>query len=217
MEIISNPQIRREILETLRFRYLESTKESRAPGIHLTQLVYCLTRSFYNVIKPLPPNDMEIMLFSLGFGLENILLRENSRVKAGEKDGIHYSPDFIPLSGGLAELKTTRASEGKLFPETWLEQILGYMYAERLEYYDLVVLHLLGNYKPPFPSIVGYRITPTADELVRNWDRLTMRRDVLVKAFVAGEAPAPGKWCKDWEPKYCRYGFKCSPKCKGGN
>lgn len=207
MQITPNPVIEKELLDVLRARYI--TTEGRAEGIHLSDLIYCLTKSYHRITDPLPATDQEVMLFSLGFGLENMLLRDESRVSPGCKDGIHYSPDFIPLTAGRAELKTTRASTTRDLPETWVEQIKGYAYAEGLLTYDLVVLHMLGNYKPPFPVIKGYQLTFSQEELVEQWQRFLSRRFVLDTCLHDAIPPDPLHWCKDWECKYCTYRIRC--------
>ena len=203
---VQNKQIERELLDALVQKYITSRERS---GIHVSHLIYCLTKSYYELTDPLPPTDNEVMLFSLGFGLENLLLREESHSVTGELDGIKYSPDFVPLSSGKAELKTTRMSTGKAFPETWLEQIMAYSYAEKLLQYDLVVLHITGNYKPPFPQIAGYRLTFEQIELDNNWANLLKRKMVLVVALESKTPPPHGVWCKDWECKFCRYYMRC--------
>lgn len=207
-----NKQIEREILDALTLKYITSRSRDT---IHVSHLIYCLTKGYYELTDPLPPTDNEVMLFAIGFGLENILLREESHVETGEVDGIKYSPDFVPLSAGKAELKTTRQATGKPFPETWLEQIMAYSYAEKLLEYDLVVLHITGNYKPPFPQIVGYRLTFEQVELDANWANLLKRKMVLTVALETKTPPPARVWCKVdnkgvyWECKFCRYAIRC--------
>lgn len=209
-----NPVIEREILDELRRKYIDESWQDRARGIHLTNLIYCLTRSFYGFTDPLPPSDKEVMLFALGFGLEAVLLREGSKMPPGEKDGIHYSPDFIPLRSAqvVGELKTTRMSYDKTkLPETWLEQVMGYCYAEGLSSCDIAVLHMLGNYKPPFPTMRGWHFEFDPDELQNHWNNMLDRKDVLLNALATGEPPMPKQFCKDWECQYgpCRYSLRC--------
>lgn len=206
MEQQKNQQVEREILDALIKKYITSRTRDT---IHVSHLVYCLTKGYHELTNSLSPTDQEVMLFALGYGLERVLLREESHAEAGEVDGIKYSPDFVPLSGGKAELKTTRQSVGKEFPETWMEQIMAYCYAEKLTNYDLAVLHIVGNYKPPFPCIAGYRLTFTQEELDANWANLLKRKMVLVVALETKTPPPPKVWCKDWECKYCRYKIRC--------
>ena len=212
MEQQKNPQVEREILDALSKKYVTSRTRDT---IHVSHLIYCLTKGYHELTNPLPPNDQELMLFSLGYGLENVLLREESHSESGKMDGIEYSPDFVPLSGGKAELKTTRMATGKEFPETWIEQISAYCYCEKLLVYDLAVLHIVGNYKPPFPCIAGYRLTFEQTELDANWANLLKRKMVLDVALETKTPPPAKLWCKvdnkgvSWECIHCRYKIRC--------
>ena len=213
MKQIPNQLIEREILSELRRKYIDEDWTDRAKGIHLTNLMYCLTRSWYGFTDPLPVSDREVLLFSIGFGLEAVLLRDGSRIPAGCCEGIHYSPDFIPLGGSkVGELKTTRMSSAKtVLPTTWIDQMMGYCYAEGVTECDLVVLHIVGSWKPTFPEVKGWHFEFTQIELNRFWADMQLRKGVLTEALVSGTPPTPYKWCQDWECTYgpCRYEVRC--------
>lgn len=230
IERIRNPQLETQALENLKASY-----EQRDNGkIHLTDLIYCLTRSYYDKTQPMPPTPEELMLFSLGFGLQRILVPKEQEAQEIECDGITLSPDFISVGGELAELKTTRMStrqrtqdgqwEDKDFPETWVEQMMGYCYAnqqcnvmaglqppDQLEdmEYDLLVLHMLGNYAPPFPQLIGWRLKFTQQELEDFWQYIQYRKLVLEEALRDQKPPTPYSWNRDWECKSCRYKMQC--------
>lgn len=222
MEKIENPELSRLILDHLADLY--NIKRKRE-GIHLSTLIYCLTRSFFDQLAPVEPTDEEVMLFSLGYGLQDVLTPGQAETPVYDKDGITFSPDFtlrvegtlpkstrgaptVPLR--LVELKTTRMSSGKEdFPETWLEYIMGGCYMQGINEYELSVLHMLGNYKPPFPQIKSYKLIFTAEELDDNWKYLLGRKAIYEAALADNQPPVPFTYCKEWECKNCRYKMQC--------
>jgi len=211
MNLAPNPALAKQVLELLKQEY-----EMEKPLPHLTELVYCLTKSYYDREKPLPPTEREILLFALGFGLERLLLKHQRKSVVGELDGIHYSPDFMAFTDLPAELKTTRASSSRFgtefFPETWKRQILGYMKATEVTEYELVVLFLMGNWKPPFPDIVSYRISAEQDEIDRNWSWLQQRKIIYLNAIKLKVTPPAKVFAEDWECRECRYSIRCEVK-----
>jgi hypothetical protein len=116
--------------------------DEEKPLSHLTELVYCLTRSYLQRIDPSPPTPDEILLFMSGIGLERVLLKGHRQHIRGECEGIHYDTDFLDYDGRVAEFKTTRMSSKKPpeeFSEGWKRQILGYLYAHILEYANRIM------------------------------------------------------------------------------
>ena len=208
MELINNPKLANEVLEQLKQEY---TIEKPLP--HLTELIYCLTRSYYDRTSPVPPTQREIMLFSLGWGLERLLLKQQRKIESGLSEGIYFSPDFLAFTDLPGELKTTRSSSAKFgtgfFPETWKRQILGYMKCLGVTEYELVVLFMMGNYRPPFPDIASYRIVSDEREINLNWSWLQMRKDVYMNCLEHKVAPPAGVFCEGWECKDCRYWIRC--------
>ena len=178
----------------------------------MTELIYCLTSSYYKRIDPIPNTDKNNLLMGLGIGLERVFVAEGARAQAGTKDGIDYSPDFwfgpIP-----SELKTTRMSMKKSitrdFPETWIQQIRGYCYCIGENTYGLASVHLLGDYKPPFPDIYSVKFTFDDAELKENWDYLLYRKDAYIESFARQVPPIAKRWCQSWECKNCQYIGRC--------
>ena len=208
MIISQDPEIVREILDRLVDEYVEEK-----PYPHVTQLIYCLTRSYFDITQGTQPTDDELMLFAVGWGLERVLLE--SHAEPGEKDGISYSPDFVTLRGAKAELKTTRMSSKKTagpeyeLPEGWVKQIMAYCYANGSLRYQLVVLHLMGNYAPPFPRLAGLTLEFNEDELSENWSWILSRRLILDQALYEKVIPVPFTYNMSWECKYCRHKIVC--------
>lgn len=214
-QLITNQELVKEIYSMLTEEYI-----TEKPIPHLTELIYCLTRSYDDRINSLPPTDEELMLWVVGFGLERVLLKRFDRPEAKTKDGISYHIDFLNLKAGGAEMKSTRASinthEKEGLPESWLRQIGGYCYAEGWIEFDLLVLYLMGNYKPPFPKLVGMKLEFTAAELIDNWQYLMQRQHAYMWHITHGIRPEPYKWNMHWECQYCRYSVACEVITKGG-
>lgn len=224
MQKIENPEMSRLILNHLSDLY--KIKEKRE-GIHLSTLVYCLTRSFFDQLAPVEPTDEEVMLFSLGFALQDVLTPSKAVTPVYEKDGITFSPDFVlELEAGkpqpflakggtltplkYVELKTTRMSSSKEdLPETWIEYIQGGCYMRGVNEYELAVLYMMGNWHPPFPEIKSYKLIFDDEELQSNWKRLLDRKDVYEEAIRTTQPPHPFCHNKEWECKNCRYILQC--------
>jgi len=210
MEKIEDPELSRAILSHLAELY--KLKEVRQ-GIHLSTLIYCLTKGFFDYVAPIEPTDEEVMLFSLGLGLQDVLTPTQAEAPIYEENGITFSPDFVlKLSepARYVELKTTRMSSSREdLPETWLEYIKGGCYMRRINQYELSVLFMLGNYKPPFPQIKSFKLVFTQEELEENWTYLLGRLLVYQQALRINRPPAPFEHCKDWECKNCRYKLQC--------
>ena len=203
---------------------------------HVTELIYCLTRSYLNRFHPLPPTPQETLLFAVGVGLEKRLLVGHRQQITGEKDGIHYATDFLDYGGLPGELKTTRISAktasrwlcvtgtpakakgGSIFdmPETWRKQILAYLYCNGATEGTLGVLFLMGNHAPPFPSLRAWHIEATPEELEANWQWLLERKEAYLMFVEEKKMPPPYHFNLDWECKNCRYKVFCEAKKAAG-
>jgi len=211
MERIPNPELDRLILDHLAEKY--KIKQPRE-GIHLSTLVYCLTRSFFDTRGAVEPTDEEVMLFSLGLGLQDVLTPAGAETPVYELDGIMFSPDFVLRiqSEQYCELKTTRMSlkrAKEALPETWIEYIMGGCYMRQVNTYELSGLYMMGNYAPPFPQIYSETLRFTDEELLLNWDHIIQRRDDYLDCLAKNTPPTPYVYCKDWECNYCRHKMTC--------
>src|SRR3970040_1897685 len=153
------------------------------PFPHLTELIYCLTKSFYQRFAPLSATTQESLIFTMGVGLEQVLLRPHKQHQSGELDGIHYEADFLDYRDDVGELKSTRLSSKKGpedFPEAWKQQLLGYMKPLGKTEATLAVFHALGNYRPPFPDLKVWHGVATQEEIDSNWQWLQDRKAVYL-------------------------------------
>lgn len=216
MKRIDNPELKRRILDHLAELY--NIKERREPN-HLSSYVYCRTKGFFDQKQTAEPTDEEVMMFALGYGLQDVLTPRNAAAPVYNKHGVIYRPDMsfsIPTAEveQLVELKTTRKSAkfhylDEHIPETWMEYMKGGCYIQGTNRYDLAVLYMMGNYSPPFPDIYCDTFEFTQKELDENWLEIMNRKMVLDTALSSSQLPEPFKNCRDWECKYCRYLMVC--------
>lgn len=210
MLIESYPELEAQVWEWLR-RRMKELSGPRSSGIHMTELIYCLTKTYYDRLENQPVTNEGNLLMGLGIGLERLFIPEEMRATPKSRDGIEYSPDFWFGNHGLCELKTTRQginrARNRDFPDTWIQQIKGYCYAENQTDYGLVIVHLVGEYQKngfqPLMSAWKFQFEP--DELKQIWDYFLFRRQALFTAFSQQVAPTPYRWCQEWECKYCQY------------
>lgn len=231
MRFDQNPQLKRELLDRLRSKYL-----TEKPLPHLTEVLYCLTRSYFDRRDPLPPSDQELLYFAVGFGLEEVLLRDkNSEApESEERNGLWLTPDYVTLSGGELDLKSTAnysLPDGTPkfgWPETWIEQFQAYAYHMSLR--GLTVM-TQDETLAALPETVEYSVgvlylhtrtievgtfTFTKQELLDNWERVRGRLAVYMLSHSLSQVPEPFQWNKNWECKNCRYLIRCQTINRGG-
>jgi len=182
-------------------------------NIHLTDLVFCLRRSFFRRRVNIPPTDHEVLLWLSGRAHHGLLEPQVREVKL-ERDGIIGTADGIELVDRtviIQEVKTTRSSSkhSVLEQKHWLVQGMGYCSLAGADILVLIVLHLLGNWRPPFPELRAWRITFTKNELEDNWCYLLARRDILVDSLERGIAP-DFRHHYNFECKSCALADACS-------
>jgi hypothetical protein len=208
----SNPELAKQMLDHLTSQY--KILEVREPN-HLSTFVSCLTKGFLDQKQAVDPTEEEIMLFVLGYGLQDVLTPKDATTPIYNRDGIVYRPDFfLPnINCKLNEIKTTRKSSKKHeedIPETWLTYMMGGCFITDETKYNLIVLYLMGGYSPPFPQApLCDTFTFEIEELVDNWHNILHRKYILDTALKENKLPTPFEYCYSWECKYCRYRMIC--------
>lgn len=217
MNRVENPELKRKILDHLIDQY--QLKEKREPN-HLSTYIYCRTKAYFEQ-QPgsIEPTEQEVMLFAIGYGLQDVLTPKSAKAPVYNQGGIIYRPDMVfhPTHTeveNLVELKTTRMSAKKHWepdhiPVTWLDYMMGGCYLRKTTKYDLIILYLMGGYNPPFPELYCDTFEFTPEEIGENWAKLQQRKEVLDESLAIGVPPEPYKNCYDWECKYCRYKMVC--------
>lgn len=189
---------------------------------HVTELIYCLTRSWYNRICPLPPVPKETMLFVVGVGLEKVLLKPHRQHLEGECDGIYYDMDFLDYFDHAGEMKSTRISLEKFLermPVTWERQVLSYLHTSRNVEVTLAVIHLMGSYKPPFPDFMCWHGEAAIEEIAAHWRWMLRRKEAYMASIESKEPLPPFSTNENWECGYCSYKMICDARqiaIKGG-
>ena len=214
MRRVDNPELRVQIINHLADLY--KIREVREPG-HLSSYVTCRTRSFLDQQQTTEPTEEEVLLFTLGFALQDVLTPKNMEPPLYHYDGIIYSPDMtISASEAerLVELKTTRKSAKYHYmedaiPETWQVYMKGGCKIRGTNQYDLIILYMMGDFSPPFPMIYCDTFTFSDEEIEENWKILTYNKSILDTALLTGSPPVPFQNCYEWECKYCRYKLVC--------
>ena len=209
MEKIEAPELEQAIIDHLAGLYSIHVKRE---GLHLSSLIGCLTKSFFNEVNYTRPTNEETMLFALGYGLQDVLTPEQAVAPLYELEDITYSPDYqIKLSNDItAEIKTTRAGSDKDLSESWIKYMKGGCYILGIKEYHLAVLYMMGNWKPPMPELRVYKLTFETEELEDNWAWITERKEVYSHALEINRPPTPFRYCEDWECKFCRLKMQCS-------
>ncbi|KKL78715.1 hypothetical protein LCGC14_2022050 [marine sediment metagenome] len=179
---------------------------------HVTELIYCLTRSWYQRKKPLPFTPREVLLFATGVGLEQVLLKRHKQQIEGVLDGIGYATDFLTYEDYPGELKLTRYSAKKgpdELPSTWRRQILSYLKCNEDDRVLLAILHLMGDYGPPFPMLKAWQGKATQSEINWNWAWILERKKVYMASLETDTPPEQFTTNEDWECDNCGYKLIC--------
>lgn len=203
MKVQINDQLANATLDEL----MAEIDEDRS-GMHpsVTDLVYCLTKSYFNLHQKAKHTRKVKVFFLVGLGLERALLVARKKVETyGENEGVHYHVDS--RDEGLFELKSTRASKKKMdegdFPEAWLKQTKSYLNLLGGNQVDLGVVFLIPG------EFEVYRLTFDERELEENKLWLLSRRDEFNRAVEFGDPPESFKWNQDWECGDCQYKIVC--------
>lgn len=235
LEWREDPGAAKMILDAIRGEMGGPREMSDEP--HLTELIYCLTKSWFgrygdvfagkdiNVL----PTDEEVEIWSLGIGLEKVILAPHKRHERGVFEGIRYELDVLFGFAGLdGELKTTRISSKNLpykmdsktkqveynMPEGWEKQMLGYWWIKNQLTGDdkemlFIPWHLMGSYSPPFPQVKAWRVRPVAGAAEENWAWLQERKEIYQAHLDEGSPPEPFKYNMPYECDGCRLKLIC--------
>lgn len=236
MKWTESQALTREVLKALKSEERYGSARPPESPFHLTELIYCLTKSYMNRFGPASgkpeafmPTDQSVMLWLLGEKLEDILLESHKTSLHGMTDGISWESDVVLTDSGVTgEMKTTRKStknfpfrNGQLDVSTgWIKQLLGYMYTNALTKMAYIVWFLMGNYSPPFPELKVYEVEATWAEISENWQWVLWRKQQYEMWIERAELPTPFQYNLDapdgggasWECDYCQYRLICDAK-----
>jgi hypothetical protein len=213
-----NSELREHVLQNIR-----NTVTKNREGIHLSDCIYCIRKAYFRKMEIAPPaSDKTCLLWCTGYAFQAYLFPLDIEATV-IVDGISCTPD---ITRGI-EVKSTRLSLAKFDPaeqEAYNRQILGYCKALHVLDYDLVVMFVAGDYKPPFPSLDCWHIEATEEEVENNWNLVKGNADTIRWSLQMGVVPQPT--CMDWEWEHCEcidlcqdtlcYRRKYLGKAKGG-
>jgi len=166
------------------------------------------------------------MFYVTGLAFEKTLLQGSQRPTEGVLDGISFHTDHVEVNAEFYEIKSTRKSSNKGFEDlgkNWHKQFLSYMKTTGRTDGHFAILHLMGNYAPPFPDLIVYHVEATQKEIDDNWDWMLERLAILKTHEEAKLAPKQYKYRvvdwggadKDFECGDCPYAAMCSMREQG--
>ena len=209
MKFVKNDLIRKELLEVLSNEM--GRKDWLDRGLHVTDMIYCLTKAAYKRKNGAKNTEKEILLFAGGLGLEEAMLKGEVKTAVGVLEGLSYSVDRIDgFSGVPLEFKSTRVSPKKLeefgFKEGWQKQILSYMKGTGYREFILAVYHIFG------PDLQTFEVTATDVEVEENWAWIMERKRVYEWYQERGLMPTPFRYAEAWECASCAWKIVCEAR-----
>ncbi len=237
MKGIRNPLIEEDLLRKLWEEMDDPDRPNQWPGV--TTLIYCLTKAYYERTWPSKgkPPRQTLMLFTTGLWLEKLILGKEQNATVNELDGIWGHTDHVDIEGErVDDVKSTRTSMAGGFDKlsiAWHRQFMAYFKQEGVGKGRVIVLHLMGDYKPPFPDIAVYDLETDQQEIDDNWQWMLDRKQTLDQHLELGVAPEPytyrvADWKlglsepqpvrdkEDFECQRCPYKLMCETKTSGG-
>lgn len=207
MEWTENPQLADELL-----REIDKDLERDLPIPTVTELIYCLTKGYWDRTNRIARTPKTTCMFAIGVGLGDVMLRRLRTEVAGECEGIHYHVDFLMFDDRMGELKSTRYNTKKPpheWSSGWHKQLLSYMKVrETLEAVYAVMFVIPAEFKT-------WEVVATEQEVDQNWTWMQARRAIYMGHMddtptMAGlTMPTPFKYNESWECKGCQYETLC--------
>lgn len=210
-------------LDELVRRALEKKEHGhpREPGLHVSHLVQCRRRSWYELHgHEVPPHSIDkLIMFMMGEGHHLFLQRGLS-----EKTLRWQSPSGFWITGnvdleeqdveGNTELKTTRYSAKKMVwdMQQYIEQVCSYNVMDGMKTEARIyVFHLLGDYTgAKQASGAAWDLSFEDHELVEWRDEMDRRA-----ATILDEVPPSLDDHRDWECQYCPFLAARGGPCPG--
>ena len=201
--------VRNEFLEDqLLDRLMEDIKDTSRGHPSITDLIYCLTKSYYRLEYPdIAPSRKTKLFFVVGLGLEKALLGDRKLPTDGSYKGVYFHIDSLDYEG-VTELKSTRSKQRAPddFPGKWLQQHMGYCKTQGITDGSFAVIY------PIPPELVCWTVSYTQQEIDENWGWIQERKVIWDKAQQDKEVPTPFKYNEEWECKDCEFLMLCQAK-----
>lgn len=156
--------------------YLANRTPTRTPGFHVSTIIQNLVESVPSLAKSL---DMDAstreLMWSLGLVWETAIMEHNGWPTPPEiviENIVCNADELDPLTPRIGEIKCTWKSYRNyniLDDFRYMTQAKAYCYAWKVWKCRFWILHLNGNYRPPFPLGFTYDLEFNQQELSDNW------------------------------------------------
>lgn len=185
-------------------------KKERSRRWHrVTSLGQCNGKAYYTATGVVPRiTEQDVLRLVIGRIGHEILEIFPVKEITLEKDGITGHADI--LWGRYAEIKITWLGSKRPvdYVESWFRQIKSYAYMAGVYEYDLMTLHIMGNYKKPIgPQLKVSTLRFNEDELKANW-LVRLKKDKIITEAVETKV-LPILDPDDTECERCQYAYYC--------
>jgi len=196
MRIQRDIDLERKLMDSLRPEYKERDE------IHITELLGCLRLSWLRRKYDLETPDDKVLLYARG-GLLHARFWVPGKEELFKRDNLYGRPDgyfeeegeqIIPL-----ELKSTiKQIKNDSDIEFYLPQLLCYMYLVDSTVGYFGVFQIIDYENKRKPSLKGWRIECTKEELKEHWRKMKERRDILISHLVEDKPPSKDTCYWEW-------------------
>ena len=220
MIFTENPVAADTLIETV-WRSREAAHD-RGEGVHISDLIYCLRKSWYRrqkYVEPALPPQIKLKLL-LGEGLGTLLengvpeVRAALRTPYGE---LHGTIDLVQLHEGtvVCELKETRSSSNKspIDMPHYVEQIGSYCVLLETTRARLFSAHLLGDYRQAKDPVMKCWDIEFSPQELAAWERELVAR---MAAVTQPAIPPATDQHYPWECKDCAFNIQNGGECPTG-
>lgn len=216
MQFKRDESLEDELLDEMVVSFYEPDRKQ--PSV--SGMIRCITRTYYENEVSLDNKPSlsrrEKQLFYTGLALEKVALIGRQHILKGEFEGIQWHIDHLGTENDFIEFKSTRIKmvhdDNPTVSNHWQKQVLAYFKALGITQGHFVMLHVTGDYKPPFPDIRAYKVITTQEEIDANWTWIQQRAISYLKAVKEREPPTPFEWNEDWECRECPWKALCNAR-----
>lgn len=193
--------------------YYKQEFASRDRLNHVTTLLLCKRRIYYEQTRGRRVDDESVIRFMLGHGhhflIEEMIAKfpefQNYQVVTEQRlevDGITGEPDVVLVEPSgekiLVEVKTTRTA--RKIADYYVKQMKAYCYMVGTCRAYLIIFRLFNG------KFESYEYRFTKEELEEQWNELKNKLNEILECIKQGKPPEPevGEYCK-----YCEYRDIC--------
>ncbi len=206
MKIVEDELFKAKIIKAIHDREF-----SERMGTHISDLIYCLNKQTMRRYYPLPIDQHEILIFSLGWATQRWLTGKLKDAEAKVVDGITVTCDDLDEGGIPWELKCTWQSSEKPIMDNfhWIRQIMAQCKVQNSLSAHLTRMELAGDWKSIFkgagykaltpdekqvfdikhekPTLHAFLLSFAPEEIDDNWQWLLSRKGLFEGAVETGK------------------------------